>query len=266
MTIRRWVRNQPVTPVLLAEHDHAVAEMLARYLARDGLAVRLAATPELALAGLAHAAQELPEAVAVVDLTMPGLDPRRVRRALLSRAVQAPVIFAVAPGPRPRGLNSGGARRWLVRPFAPRQLITTIRELTAAAREPAEAGPAEAGPGATKAGPGANGVGPLQLDPGRRLALVSGQEVPLTSTEFAILAAMLASPGRPRGRSQLLAAAGRTGSDRAADVHIAALRAKIGVPGLIRTVRGAGYALSWALTPAETEDEGAVARAPGPPG
>ena len=257
-----------MTSVLLAEHDHAVAEMLARYLARDGLTVRLAATPELALAGLAHAAQEPPEdvqeppeaaqeppeAVAVVDLTMPGLDPRRVRRALLSRAVQVPVIFSVAPGPRPRGLNSGGARRWLVRPFAPRQLLATIRELTSAPREPAEARPE------------ANGIGPLQLDPGRRVALVSGQEVPLTSTEFAMLAAMLASPGRPRGRGQLLAAAGRTGSDRAADVHIAALRAKIGVPGLIRTVRGAGYALSWALTPAQTEDEGAVARAPGPPG
>jgi DNA-binding response OmpR family regulator len=90
--------------------------------------------------------------------------------------------------------------------------------------------------------------------------------VPLTGTEFAMLAAMLASPGRPKGRGQLLAAAGRTGSDRAADVHIAALRAKIGVPGLIRTVRGAGYALSWAATRAETENEGAVAGAPRLPG
>jgi len=247
-----------VTAVLLAEHDDAVAAMLARYLARDGLAVRLAASPELALAALAsasaHAGQE---AVAVVDLTMPGLDPRRVRQALLSRVVPAPVIFLAAPGPRPRGLNGSGARRWLVRPFAPRQLITTIRELTT--------GPAEPPPQPL---PSTNA---LQLDPRRRLALVAGQEVPLTGTEFAMLAAMLASPGRPKGRGQLLAAAGRTGSDRAADVHIAALRAKIGLPGLIRTVRGAGYALteptlSWAATPAGTENEGAVAGAPRLPG
>jgi DNA-binding response OmpR family regulator len=244
-----------VTPVLLAEHDDAVAGMLARYLARDGLTVRLAASPELALAGLAYAGQEPPEAVAIVDLTMPGLDPRRVRQALLSRVVPAPVIFLVAPGPRPRGLNGSGARRWLVRPFAPRQLITTIRELTS--------GPAEPHP---QPDPCTSITGPLQLDPRRRLALVSGQEVPLTGTEFAMLAAMLASPGRPKGRGQLLAAAGRTGSDRAADVHIAALRAKIGVPGLIRTVRGAGYALSWATTRAETENEGAVAGAPRLPG
>jgi DNA-binding response OmpR family regulator len=255
-----------VTPVLLAEHDDAVAGMLARYLARDGLAVRLAASPELALASLARTgpADTEPEAVAVVDLTMPGLDPRRVRRALLSRAVPAPVIFLVARGPRPRGLNGAGARRWLVRPFAPRQLVVTIRELITGTSRDAEPQPATNGTDST---------GPLQLDPGRRLALVSGQEVPLTGTEFAMLAAMLASPGRPKGRGQLLAAAGRTGSDRAADVHIAALRAKIGVPGLIRTVRGAGYALaevtpalSWAATAAETEDEGAVAGAPRLPG
>jgi two-component system OmpR family response regulator len=261
-----------VTPVLLAEHDDAVAGMLARYLARDGLAVRLAASPELALASLARTgpADTEPEAVAVVDLTMPGLDPRRVRRALLSRAVPAPVIFLVARGPRPRGLNGAGARRWLVRPFAPRQLVVTIRELITGTSRDAEPQPATNGTNGTDS---TDSTGPLQLDPGRRLALVSGQEVPLTGTEFAMLAAMLASPGRPKGRGQLLAAAGRTGSDRAADVHIAALRAKIGVPGLIRTVRGAGYALaevtpalSWAATAAETEDEGAVAGAPRLPG
>jgi len=249
-----------VTPVLLAEHDHAVAAMLARYLARDGLAVQLAASPELALAALANASAHAgQETIAVVDLTMPGLDSRRVRQALLRRVVPAPVIFLVAPGPRPRGLNGSGARRWLVRPFAPRQLITTIRELTAGPAEP------QRQPQLLPS------TSTLQLDPRRRLALVSGQEVPLTGTEFAMLAALLASPGRPKGRGQLLAAAGRTGSDRAADVHIAALRAKIGLPGLIRTVRGAGYALaepplSWAAAPAGTENEGPVAGAPRLPG
>jgi DNA-binding response OmpR family regulator len=266
-----------VTPVLLAEHDDAVAAMLARYLARDGLAVRLAASPELALAALANVGPHAGQDLAVVDLTMPGLDPRRVRQALLSRLVPAPVIFLVAPGPRPRGLNGSGARRWLVRPFAPRQLVSTIRELTTAPAEPQPQPPPELLPSTSV----------LQLDPRRRVALVAGREVPLTGTEFAMLAAMLASPGRPKGRGQLLAAAGRTGSDRAADVHIAALRAKIGLPGLIRTVRGAGYALteppapalteppapaltepvlSWAAALAETENEGAVAGAPRLPG
>src|SRR5271166_1572742 len=90
--------------------------MSARYLRRDGLQVRLVTTPEQALAELTGG----PDAVAVLDLTMPGLDPRRIRRAL-----RTPVIFLVAglQGPRPRGLaRSGGTtgpRRWLARPLAP---------------------------------------------------------------------------------------------------------------------------------------------------
>jgi DNA-binding response OmpR family regulator len=258
-----------MTLVLLAEHDDAVAEMLARYLARDGLAVRLAASPELALACLADTCEK---AVAVVDLTMPGLDPRRVRQALLRQAVRVPVIFLVAPGPRPRGLNGAGARGWLVRPFAPRQLVATVRDLMRAEPETREQADPAAGQHGGNDQHGRNGQ--LQLDSSRRLAIVRGQEVPLTRTEFAMLATMLASPGRPKGRGQLLAAAGRTGSDRAADVHIAALRAKIGLPDLIRTVRGAGYALtepaeaslSWAAAPVVTENEGPVAGAPRTPG
>src|SRR5258708_1812880 len=90
--------------VLLAEHEPEVAEMSARYLHRDGLRVRLVTTPELALAELTSG----PDAVAVLDLTMPGLDPRRIRRAL-----RTPVIFLVAGprGPRPPGLARGGAAR-----------------------------------------------------------------------------------------------------------------------------------------------------------
>ena len=72
-------------------------------------AVRLVTTPELALAELTCG----PDAVAVLDLTMPGLDPRRIRRAL-----RTPVIFLVA-GPRPRGLARAGARRGSAAPSAP---------------------------------------------------------------------------------------------------------------------------------------------------
>src|SRR6516225_10372919 len=113
--------------VLLAEHEPEVAEMSARYLRRDGLLVRPVTTPEQALAELTAG----PDAAAVLDLTMPGLDPRRIRRAL-----RTPVIFLVAgpQGPRPRGLARGGAagpRRWLTRPFGPRQLVVMVREVLA---------------------------------------------------------------------------------------------------------------------------------------
>lgn len=198
--------------VLLAEHEPEVAEMSARYLERDGLRVRAVTTPEQALAELTAG----PDAAAVLDLTMPGLDPRRIRRAL-----RTPVIFLMAgpQGPRPRGLARGGAagpRRWLARPFGPRQLVAVVREVLA---------------------------GPAPDLPSRRV-LASGQPVKLTATETAVLAALFGQPGRVLSRRQLLAAAGRPAAgDRAADVVIAQLRAKIGGACTIRTVRGAGYAI-----------------------
>ncbi len=68
--------------------------------------------------------------------------------------------------------------------------------------------------------------------------------LPLTATESAVLAALTDNPGRVLARRQLLAAAGRqTAGDRAADVYVAQLRAKLGSAVRIRTVRGAGYAL-----------------------
>jgi len=199
--------------VLLAEHEPEVAEMSARYLRRDGLLVRPVTTPEEALAELTVG----PDAVAVLDLTMPGLDPRRIRRAL-----RTPVIFLVAgpQGPRPRGLARAGAtgpRRWLARPFGPRQLVAMVRDVLAA---------------------------PVPQPAGDAGLLANGQPVKLTATETAVLAALIAQQGRVLTRRQLLIAAGRPAAgDRAADVVIAQLRAKIGDAGTIRTVRGAGYAI-----------------------
>ena len=193
--------------------------MSARYLRRDGLLVRLVTTPEQALAQLTTELTGGQDAASgfdltVLDLTMPGLDPRRLRRAL-----RTPVIFLAAgpQGPRPRGLARGpaGPRRWLTRPFGPRQLVAMARDVLAEApRAPA---------------------GADQVDGTLRL----------TPAESAILAALLAQPGRVLSRRQLLAAAGRQAAgDRAADVYIAQLRAKLGAAGevaAIRTVRGVGY-------------------------
>ena len=249
----RALRAEPLS-VLLAEHEPEVAEMSARYLRRDGLRVRLVTTPEQALAELTGG----PDAVAVLDLTMPGLDPRRIRRAL-----RTPVIFLVA-GPRPRGLaRSGGMtgpRRWLARPFGPRQLVAMVRDVlatpvpsSAQGAEPAGTGPLAEPAGARPesglggGGPAGRAVGGLRLD-GRtlwvRTAVARGQPVKLTATEFAILAALLDHPGRVVSRRQLLAAAGHPAAgDRTVDVYISQLRDKIGSAAVIRTARGAGYVI-----------------------
>jgi DNA-binding response OmpR family regulator len=228
----------PKTSVLLAEHEPEVAEMSARYLRRDGLAVRLVTSPEPTLAELTGG----PDAAAVIDLTMPGLDPRRIRRALASVALRTPVIFLVADAraPRPRGLAArrdasgaaAGARRWLARPFSPRQLVALVREVLADPGELAGGAPAD------------RSLGGLRLDGASRTATADGRPVPLTATEYAVLAALLDNPGRVIPRRQLLAAADRrSAGDRAADVYIAQLRAKLDPAIRIRTVRAVGYAL-----------------------
>src|SRR6266566_7724328 len=161
--------------VLLAEHEPEVAEMSARYLRRDGLLVRPVTTPEQALAELTAGPDAVPVFdLTVLDLTMPGLDPRRIRRAL-----RTPVIFLVAgpQGPRPRGLGRGGAtgpRRWLARPFGPRQLVAMVRDVLT---EPAPwpAGDAESAERA---------AGGLLLDGPGRCAVADGKPVKLTPTEF----------------------------------------------------------------------------------
>jgi DNA-binding response OmpR family regulator len=221
-------RREPVS-VLLAEHEPEVAEMSARYLRQDGLRVRLVTSPEPTLAELTGG----PDAAAIIDLTMPGLDPRRIRRAL-----RTPVIFLVADAraPRPRGLavrgDAAGARRWLARPFSPRQLVALVRDVLADAGAPHRPAPHPFPGGTHPHGP--------------------HMEPHLTATESAVLAALMDNPGRVRSRRQLLAAAGRqTAGDRAVDVYIAQLRAKLGPAVRIRTVRGAGYTLE-TLGSAET--------------
>jgi DNA-binding response OmpR family regulator len=199
--------------ILLAEHEPGVAEMSARYLRRDGRQVRLVTAPEAALAELARGR----DAAAVLDLTMPGLDPRHVRRALRTPAV---LLSAGPKAHRPRGLSApagpGGPRRWLSRPFSPRQLVTLVRDV----------------------------LTPPAPRPDRRPAVAGLQWPALTAGEAAVLAAMTDHPGRVLSRRQLLAAAGHDrAGDRAADVYIAQLRAKLGGQVAIRTVRGAGYVI-----------------------
>jgi DNA-binding response OmpR family regulator len=236
--------REPVS-ILLAEHEPEVAEMSARYLRRDGLRVRLVTTPELTLAELTGGS----DAAAVIDLTMPGLDPRRIRRAL-----RTPVIFLVADtkAPRPRGLagrgGTAGARRWLTRPFSPRQLVALVREVLADSGEPHPPGPPLAHPGGTFSPHGGAPRPPVPpWPPGSPL------EAHLTATESAVLAALANSPGRVLSRRQLLAAAGCQGvGDRAADVYIAQLRAKLAPAVRIRTVRGTGYVLDQPSLPSES--------------
>jgi DNA-binding response OmpR family regulator len=94
-------------------------------------------------------------------------------------------------------------------------------------------------------------AGPLRLDEERHLATLDGRSLDLTALEFALLAELLRAKGRVRTREQLLERISDRrfdGFDRSIDVHISALRRKLGddpkSPRFIRTIRGVGYLLA----------------------
>jgi DNA-binding response OmpR family regulator len=239
-------RPGPAAAVLLAEHEPEVAELARRYLARAGLQVHVTTSPDETTAALT----EHRAAVAVLDLSMPGLDARRVRRLLAAPpgplappgptappaparpAGPTPAVFLIGPGMRPHDLRVS-ADACLTRPFSPRTLVARV--LAVRPRQAPGAGPG--------AGAGRQVVGPLTLDPGGRRVWSGDQGATLTPTEFTLLAALAGHPGRVLSRARLLAALGREPSGRAIDVYVAQLRAKLPGPAAIRTIRGVGYVL-----------------------
>ena len=252
--------------VLLAEHEPEVAELARRYLARAGLTVTVAANAADTIAALGeHSA-----AAAVLDLTMPGLDARRVRRLLRPRAPHRPAAAAAQPGTRRAAapevsptapvylLGSGMRPRdvrvsadvCLYRPFSPRLLVTRVlAEVVTQGTRFTYAAPLAPSAPEDHLGPLAPG-GPALRTAGSPTPATSppwsvpAPGVPLTPAESALLSALVARAGRVLTRDQLravLSSPGRASSVRAVDVHIAQLRAKLPAPGAIRTVRGVGY-------------------------
>ena len=248
----------PASEILVAEHDPAVAELIRRYLANEGLTVRGARTAGETMAELAAGQC----AAVVLDLTMPGLDAREIRRLLRrppahartasrdgrqthGRAAAArgpaPVICLTAgegshaaKGLRPQDIGVG-QDACLARPFGPRTLAGKVR--AAARRGPPAAASYTAGR--------------LLVEPARRRATLDGVPVALTGTELSVLLCLLRAAGRAVPRPALRAAVWGDGgpvTDRAVDVYVAQLRAKLGPGHGIRTVRGIGYVLDTELS------------------
>jgi len=214
--------------VLLAEHDPDVAELGRRYLTRAGAHVTVTSGADETTAALAARRA----AVAVLDLTMPGLDPRRLRRLLTPPRL--PVLYLLSSAMRPRDLRVA-AESCLWRPFSPRVLVSRVLALVP---RPAP-NPLNPGDPAHR-----NGTTPT-----RTSAHTTG--IALTPAESALLTALAEHPGRVLSRDRLQAALtrtprsdpGRAAAGRAVDVHVSQLRAKLPDPTLIRTVRGVGYVL-----------------------
>jgi DNA-binding response OmpR family regulator len=220
--------------VLVVEDEPAIAELLRRYLTRDGFEVAVAADGE---SGLSAIRRERPAAV-ILDVGLPGIDGAEVCRRLRADGDWTPVLFVTARDDevdRVLGLELG-ADDYVTKPFSPREVVARVRAvLRRGLPVPIPA-----------VDLGRLQVGELTIDSGTRRAQAAGAPVELTTTEFDLLRHLMERPGRVCPREELLTdvwgyPAGT--ATRTIDVHIAQLRAKLGDAARLRTVRGVGYSI-----------------------
>jgi len=220
--------------VLVIDDEPELGRLIDYNLTKAGYLVLTARDGE---AGLAAARKHAPDLV-VLDVMMPGLDGWEVCKRLRQEPSTAalPILMLTAKAEesdRVLGLELG-ADDYLTKPFSVRELAARVKALLR--RAEATAAPAEV----LKAGP-------LVIDAGRRSVTAAGKEVVLTTTEFNLLRALAERRGRVVSREDLISLArghDATVVDRTVDVHVAALRRKLGKHGeLIETVRGVGYRL-----------------------
>jgi DNA-binding response OmpR family regulator len=210
--------------VLVVEDDPGIATQLVRGLSRGGY------DPDHVTTGREALAWGEPDVV-LLDLGLPDTDGVEVCRELRKRSTAA-IIVVTARGEEPERVLAldAGADDYLVKPFGLGELLARIRAVLRRIHPDGEV----------------LRHGPLAVDLRTRKVTVSGHEVALTPKEFDILECLAADPGRVQSRQQILESAWDAhwyGPTKVLDVHVAALRRKLGVPGLIETVYGRGFRL-----------------------
>jgi len=224
------------TRVMVVDDDATVAEVVTRYLEREGFAVQCVADGR---AALALAAASLPDLV-VLDLMLPGLDGIEVCRRLRALA-PIPVIMLTARGEesdRVMGLELG-ADDYVTKPFSPRELTARVKSVLRraegplAAIEPGSPCPVE--------------VDGLRVDVRARQVAVDGRAVALTQREFDLLAFLVQHRHHAFRRQELLEQVWgySYGDTSTVTVHVRRLREKVEAdpsrPRRIQTVWGVGY-------------------------
>jgi DNA-binding response OmpR family regulator len=218
--------------ILVVDDEREIVKLVRAYLEQAGFRVVTAADGQEALTVFRH---EKPDLV-VLDLSLPRIDGLDVCRTI-RRESDTPVIMLTArveEQDRLIGLELG-ADDYIVKPFSPREVAARVRAVLRRTR------PAPSTPAAITAAD-------VTLDLTRHAATVAGRPIELTPTEFTLLRAMVAEPGRAFSRMELLDAAqgeAYEGYERTIDTHIKNIRAKNEPdpknPHYIVTVYGVGY-------------------------
>nr|WBO81674.1 response regulator transcription factor [Streptomyces sp. SBE_14.2] len=228
--------------VLLIEDDDRVSGPLVEGLSRFGFTVDLART---GAEGLAAGECDM----VLLDLGLPDMDGLEVCRALRTRS-QVPIIMITARSDevdRVLGLEIG-ADDYVSKPFGVRELIARIRAVTRRAQAPlVAAGPTPSPqPGAAGGAPGVQRIGPLTIDRRTRQVCLDGNPVALAPKEYDLLVCLADDPGAVCTRQHILDTVWQPnyfGPTKTLDVHIAALRRKLGDSSWIDTLRGVGFRL-----------------------
>jgi DNA-binding response OmpR family regulator len=220
--------------ILIIEDEPDITEILKYNLEQNRYRVSTAGTGE---EGLTAARETLPDLV-LLDLMLPGIDGLEVCRKLREdpRTRELLVIMLTAKGTEADvvvGLTLG-ADDYVVKPFSTVELLARVKAVLRRVEHREEGEAADM----LKAGP-------IAIDLSRHETAVEGKKIELTLSEFKLLSFLIKKKGRVFTRDQLLDAV--VGPDvfvtsRNIDVHIAALRKKLGKYGSwIITVRGVGY-------------------------
>jgi two-component system phosphate regulon response regulator PhoB len=236
---------QPPRRVIVVEDERDLADLIVFNLAKAGF--------------LASAVHDGPSAVAaitanppdliILDVMLPGVSGLDVARQVRThpRSGKVPILMLTAKAAEAdqvAGL-SVGADDYVTKPFSMKVLLARVSALL---RRSGEVEPAAGGVT----------VGPVTVDMEAHSIRVGGAELKLTLTEFKLLVALMQAPKRVLSRDDLIRRVMGPGikvTARTIDVHVAALRKKLGeYGGLIRTIRGVGYQLLDRV-PERTEEE-----------
>jgi DNA-binding response OmpR family regulator len=219
--------------ILLVEDDAAISVPLGRALESQGYVVRSAGTAALALD---LSLDPPPPDLVLLDLGLPDLDGVQVARHLRERLPQAVIVMLTARGAEVDvvvGLDAG-ADDYVTKPFRLGELLARVRAHLRRGVVDERAAPLT--------------VGGLIVDPSARRCTVHGVEVPLRPREFDLLAELVRRAGEAVSRDHLMTTvwdAHWYGSTKTLDMHVSALRRKLGAagidPAVITTLRGFGY-------------------------
>lgn len=220
-------------PVLIAEDDHKIADLLANYLQSEGWQTELVGNGLAALT----AVRQRSFAVLLLDVMLPGLDGMEVCRRLREFS-SVPVIMLTArvdESDRLQGLDAG-ADDYVCKPFSPREVAARVRAQWRRVR------------GEISGQFGVQVRNGFTIHEGAQRVLWQGRALDLTTTEFRLLRALLVRPGTILSRAQLqdaLHADYRDTADRTIDSHVRNVRRKLEAvrpegSGIV-AVYGAGY-------------------------